>query len=51
MSNELVEKKSKGKELGMVPDGWEEKALADITNKKISYGIVQAGPHVAGGIL
>ncbi len=29
---------------------WEQKKLEDITKEKISYGIVQAGPHVAGGV-
>lgn len=34
----------------MVPDGWSTKSLADITKEKISYGIVQAGPHVEDGV-
>ncbi len=34
----------------MVPNGWDENSLADIVKEKISYGIVQAGPHVEGGI-
>lgn len=34
----------------MVPNGWNENSLADIVKEKISYGIVQAGPHVEGGI-
>lgn len=29
---------------------WEERQLAEITDKKISYGIVQAGPHVPDGM-
>ncbi|HFG1607449.1 TPA: restriction endonuclease subunit S [Vibrio cholerae] len=34
----------------MVPNGWSTKPLADIVKEKISYGIVQAGPHVPDGI-
>src|SRR5690554_5216212 len=34
----------------MVPEGWEVKPLSEITKEKISYGIVQAGPHVPGGV-
>jgi len=34
----------------MVPEGWELSALCDLTKEKISYGIVQAGPHVEGGV-
>jgi len=34
----------------MVPNGWSAKPLADIVKEKISYGIVQAGPHVPDGI-
>lgn len=34
----------------MVPDGWSAKSLAEITKQKISYGIVQAGPHVEDGV-
>ncbi len=34
----------------MVPNGWVENSLAEIVKEKISYGIVQAGPHVEGGI-
>jgi type I restriction enzyme S subunit len=34
----------------MLPEGWAIKSLADIVKEKISYGIVQAGPHVAEGI-
>ena len=29
---------------------WEEKKLESITKEKISYGIVQAGPHVNDGV-
>lgn len=31
-------------------DEWESKPLAEIVKVKISYGIVQAGPHVPAGI-
>jgi len=34
----------------MVPSGWKEKSLENITKEKISYGIVQAGPHVDNGV-
>ncbi len=34
----------------MVPNGWGENSLADIVKEKISYGIVQAGPHIEDGI-
>ena len=34
----------------MVPNEWSAKPLADIVKEKISYGIVQAGPHVPDGI-
>lgn len=34
----------------MVPKGWSEYCLADIVKEKISYGIVQAGPHIEDGI-
>ncbi|WOD10690.1 restriction endonuclease subunit S [Pseudomonas sp. NyZ704] len=34
----------------MVPNGWSTKPLADIVKEKISYGIVQAGPHVPDGV-
>jgi type I restriction enzyme S subunit len=34
----------------MVPKGWNTKPLADIVKEKISYGIVQAGPHIPDGI-
>ena len=33
-----------------VPNDWAEFSLQDITSKRISYGIVQAGPHVPDGI-
>lgn len=31
-------------------DNWEKRKLEEITKEKISYGIVQAGPHVEGGV-
>jgi type I restriction enzyme S subunit len=31
-------------------DGWSESALADVAEKKIVYGIVQAGEHDEGGM-
>lgn len=34
----------------MVPNGWKQLTLSEITKEKISYGIVQAGPHVDNGI-
>lgn len=34
----------------MVPEGWQRNALAEIVKEKISYGIVQAGPHVTNGV-
>lgn len=34
----------------MVPEGWEVKPLSEITKEKISYGIVQAGPHDPDGV-
>ena len=34
----------------MLPEGWKKISLADAVRQKISYGIVQAGPHVNGGV-
>ncbi|WP_296240035.1 MULTISPECIES: restriction endonuclease subunit S [unclassified Psychrobacter] len=34
----------------MVPNGWKTLSLGEITKEKISYGIVQAGPHVEDGV-
>ncbi|MDW7746837.1 restriction endonuclease subunit S [Halomonas sp.] len=34
----------------MIPEGWHVKNLSEITKEKISYGIVQAGPHVEEGV-
>ena len=37
-------------ELGWLPLGWEVDALQNLAATDITYGIVQAGPHVLGGI-
>ena len=34
----------------MVPKDWKTLSLSEITKEKISYGIVQAGPHVENGV-
>ncbi|OHX13452.1 restriction endonuclease subunit S [Chromobacterium sphagni] len=34
----------------MVPKGWEQNTLSGIVKEKISYGIVQAGPHIDDGV-
>ena len=34
----------------MVPNGWKTLSIGEITKEKISYGIVQAGPHVENGV-
>ena len=34
----------------MVPKDWKTLSLGEITKEKISYGIVQAGPHVENGV-
>ena len=34
----------------MLPEGWSEKALSEICDKQISYGIVQTGPNLNDGI-
>lgn len=31
-------------------DDWKKRKLEEITKEKISYGIVQAGPHIEGGV-
>ena len=36
--------------LGRIPVAWEVKALNEIIDEGITYGIVQAGPHVEGGV-
>jgi len=34
----------------MVPSDWKQTPLSELTKEKISYGIVQAGPHVPNGV-
>ncbi len=36
--------------LGPIPESWDVKRLAQCTQYPITYGIVQAGPHVPGGV-
>ena len=36
--------------LGRIPMEWDVKALDEIVDESITYGIVQAGPHVDGGV-
>lgn len=36
--------------LGWIPKEWEVRELADYTSSEITYGIVQAGPHIENGI-
>jgi type I restriction enzyme S subunit len=36
--------------LGRIPKDWEEKELSTCVKASITYGIVQAGPHVENGI-
>ena len=36
--------------LGRIPVAWDVKALDEIVDESITYGIVQAGPHVDGGV-
>ncbi len=36
--------------LGWIPSNWSFKPLAEYTGSDITYGIVQAGPHIVGGI-
>jgi len=33
-----------------VPGGWDRKMLSEVVKEKISYGIVQAGPHITDGV-
>lgn len=37
-------------EIGPVPSGWSIRSLDSVVSHPITYGIVQAGPHVPGGI-
>ena len=36
--------------LGWIPKEWDVRPLSDYTSADITYGIVQAGPHVEGGV-
>ncbi len=36
--------------LGRIPLGWDTKQLSQLVDEEITYGIVQAGPHVDGGV-
>lgn len=36
--------------LGWIPKGWQVQPLADHVSADITYGIVQAGPHIEGGV-
>jgi type I restriction enzyme S subunit len=36
--------------LGLIPEEWDVKPLAQCTQAPITYGIVQAGKHVLGGV-
>lgn len=36
--------------LGQIPKEWEVKALASCVSSEITYGIVQAGPHIEDGV-
>jgi type I restriction enzyme S subunit len=36
--------------LGWIPEEWQIKPLSHYTSSEITYGIVQAGPHVPGGV-
>jgi type I restriction enzyme S subunit len=36
--------------LGWIPCDWQVQRLANYTNADITYGIVQAGPHIEGGV-
>lgn len=40
----------KASDFGPIPEVWDIKPLAKCTQVPITYGIVQAGPHVPGGI-
>lgn len=37
-------------EIGEIPEGWEVRPLQDVCRANITYGIVQCGPHVDGGV-
>lgn len=42
--------KFKPSPLGKIPDEWDVKPLAECVKEQITYGIVQAGPHIPGGV-
>ena len=42
--------KFKDSPLGRIPAEWDVERLDDIVDESITYGIVQAGPHVDGGV-
>ena len=37
-------------EVGVIPEDWDIRSLKDLCKEEITYGIVQCGPHVPGGI-
>ena len=37
-------------EVGVIPEDWEVRTLQELCKEEITYGIVQCGPHVPGGI-
>ena len=47
-----VKRGYKRTEVGVVPDDWEVRQMAELTDKcrPISYGIVQTGPNIIDGI-
>lgn len=45
-----VPKGYKQTEVGVIPEDWEVASLQDICAFKITYGIVQCGPHIENGV-
>jgi type I restriction enzyme S subunit len=37
-------------EVGVIPEDWDIRSLQDLCKEEITYGIVQCGPHIPGGI-
>ena len=37
-------------EVGVIPEDWDVRSLQDLCKEEITYGIVQCGPHIPGGI-
>ncbi len=37
-------------EVGVIPEDWEVRTLQELCKEEITYGIVQCGPHIPGGI-